>query len=158
MSQRCCIKYYSLLCISYSNFAMSCMLLNSGMYSCILLSLVTLRRCRETQLNISVGCTECMGTALLQYNHITSHKKVVVYFQDSYVMYSVQITRIQQSALYLCPYSNYGFNIFIFTTLSPNFRGCLLSSFWHGGEELLLIPHICTPSIDVSSCSWKTDK
>jgi len=72
---------------------MSCMVLNSGMYSCVLLWLATLRRCTETQLNISVGCTECMGTALLQYNRTTSYKKVVVCFQDIYVMYSVQSIR-----------------------------------------------------------------
>ena len=62
---------------------MSCMVLNSGVYSCILLWLATLRRSTETQLNISVGCTECRGTAVFQYYHIKSHKKVVVGFQDT---------------------------------------------------------------------------
>jgi len=45
------------------------------------------------------------------------------------------------------------FSILIITTLSPNFKGCLLSSLWPGGDELLLTPQICTPSIDVSSWS-----
>jgi hypothetical protein len=49
---------------------MSCMVSNSGMFSCILLWLASLRRCTETQLNISVGHTERMGTAL---SHVQSH-------------------------------------------------------------------------------------
>ena len=83
---------------------MCCMVLNSGMYSCILLWLATLTRRTETQLNISVGCTQCMGTALLQYNHTTSHKKVVVCFQDSYVMFSEQSIRIWQECSMPVPF------------------------------------------------------
>jgi hypothetical protein len=49
------------------------------------------------------------------------------------------------------------FSILTFTTLSPNFKGCLLSSLSVGSEELLT-PQICTPSIDVSSCSWDKNK
>lgn len=98
--------------------------------------------------------------APLSYSKITSHHIRKLFYVCKIHMHGTQYKEKNMTQcpmlvtfLKLCMFST-----LIFTTLSSNFRGCLLSSIWLGGEELLLIPQICTPSIDVSSCSWKTNK